>query len=93
MYDYQIVCLNGANRTKDQETTDATVVHPITKKCEQFISEFCNKNNIVCLGGVAFSGGLLTNLIDALEENNFKENWTLFSDGYNSQLINLQQCN
>jgi len=34
MYDYQIVCLNGANRTKDEEATDATAIHPISKACE-----------------------------------------------------------
>ena len=86
MYDYQIICLNGANRTKDEETTDATVIHPISKACEVFIEKFCQENSIVCLGGVAFGKGLLRNLIYALEENNFKENWTFFSDTYTDQL-------
>lgn len=82
MYDYQIVCLNGANRTKDEETTDATAIHPISEACEMFIEKFCQENGIVCLGGVAFGKGLLSNLTCALEENDFKENWTFFSDTY-----------
>lgn len=82
MYDYQIVCLNGANRTRDVETTDATAIHPISKACEIFIEDFCRENGIVCLGGVAFGEGLLRNLIRALEEKKFKENWTFFSDTY-----------
>lgn len=86
MYDYQIVCFNGANRTKDQETTDAIAVHPITKKCEKFVESFCKENGIVCLGGVAFGMGLLIELTTALKENNFTENWTMFSDTYINQL-------
>lgn len=82
MYDYQIVCLNGANRTKDEETTDATAIHPISEACEVFIEKFCQENSIVYLGGVAFGKGLLRNLTYALEENDFKENWTFFSDTY-----------
>jgi hypothetical protein len=86
MYDYQITCFNGANRTKDIETTDATAINPISAKCEKFIEIFCKENNIVCLGGVAFGNGLLIELITALEENNFKENWTMFSDTLTNQL-------
>ena len=86
MYDYQIVCLNGANRTKDEETTDATAIHPISKECEVFVENFCQENGVVCLGGVAFGKGLLNNLTHALETHGFKENWTCFSDTYTEQL-------
>lgn len=85
MYDYQIVCFNGANRTKNQETTDATAIHPISEKCEKFIENFCKENGIVCLGGVAFGKGLLIKLTTALEENNFTESWTMFSDTFLNQ--------
>lgn len=80
MYDYQIVCFNGANRTKNQETTDAMAVHPISAKCEKFVKKFCLENNIACLGGVAFAKGLITKLTNALESNKFKEEYTCFSD-------------
>ncbi len=86
MYDYQIACFNGANRTKDQETTDAIAVHPISEKCEKFIANFCKENGIVCLGGVAFGMGLLTELTTELEKNGFSEHWTIFSDTYTNQL-------
>jgi tRNA A37 threonylcarbamoyltransferase TsaD len=86
MYDYQITCFNGANRTKDKESTDATAINPISEKCEKFIENFCKENNVVFLGGVAFGEGLLTELTTALEENNFKENWTMFSDTFTNQL-------
>lgn len=89
MYDYQIICLNGADRTKDTETTDATAIHPITKKCEKFIEDFCKENDIVCLGGVAFGEGLLRNLTYALEASDFKENWTFFSDTYDEELKSM----
>ncbi|WP_201341445.1 hypothetical protein [Abyssogena phaseoliformis symbiont] len=68
-------------RTTDEEITDATVIHPISKACEVFIEKFCQENSIVCLGGVAFGEGLLRNLIYVLEEN-----WTFFSDTYTDQL-------
>ena len=82
MYDYQIVCFNGANRTKDQETTDAMAVHPISARCEEFVENFCRENGIVCLGGVALVKGLLSKLTIALEQNGFMEEWTCFSDEF-----------
>jgi len=42
------------------------------------------------LGGVAFGKGLLSNLTYALEENNFKENWTFFSSEYGNELCRLE---
>lgn len=80
MYDYKIICFNGANRTKNQETTDAMVIHPISKKCEKFIKKFCPENGIICLGDVAFGKGLLTTLTDALYANKLVESGTFFTD-------------
>jgi Fe2+ or Zn2+ uptake regulation protein len=55
MNDYQVICFNGANRTKDKETTDLTAIHPISKNSEEFVKSFCFKNNINFLGGVALA--------------------------------------
>ncbi len=67
MYDYQIVCFNGANRAQDQEATDATAVHPVNEKCEKFVENFCQENGIICLGGVALAKGPLLKLTKTLE--------------------------
>lgn len=87
MNDYHIICFNGANRTTDQETIDAMAVHPLTKECEQFVEKFCQENGIVCLGGVAFGKGLLTDLTDALYANKFTESETCFTDSLISELV------
>jgi hypothetical protein len=86
MNDYQVICFNGANRTKDKETTDLTAIHPISKNCEEFVKSFCFKNNINFLGGVALAEGLLLKLTDALEKNNFIEEGTYFSDTHFARL-------
>ena len=88
MYDYQIICFNGANRTKDSETTDAMAVHPISQECEDFITDYCEKNNITCIGGVAFVKGLNPDLTDTLYNNGFKESWTCFTDEYDMRVTN-----
>ncbi|WP_225879243.1 hypothetical protein [Isorropodon fossajaponicum symbiont] len=62
---------------------------PQARRVEVFIEKFCQENSVVCLGGVAFGKGLLRNLTYALEENNFKENWTFFSDTYTDQLESM----
>ncbi len=88
MNDYQIVCFNGANRTRDEETTDTIAIHPITKECEEFVEKFCKENNIYCVGGVAFGEGHMDtyDLSKALEENDFEEEWTCFTDTYIERL-------
>lgn len=91
MYDYQIVCFNGANRSENTEMTDAMAIHPITKECKEFLEKFCKENGIICMGGVAFGKDFLMNLTDALEYAGFKECWTMFTNGYIDELNHLKK--
>jgi hypothetical protein len=77
--DYIVMHFNGAHRTRDQETTDATAIHPLSSRCEIFLSQYEKSNNIQCVGGVFLLNGLGSNLIDKLNEQGFCEA-TFFSD-------------
>ncbi len=67
MPDYTIVHFNGANRTHDLETTNATAIHPISKECEKFLLKYEKESNLKSIGGVFLLNGLALNIIDMLQ--------------------------
>ena len=77
--DFSITHFNGANRTYDRESTDATAIHPLSKRCENFLKNIANQENLTTQNGVVLLSGLGSAIIDKLINSGFTEH-TIFID-------------
>lgn len=77
--DFLVIHFNGANRTYDKETTDATSIHPVSKECEASLTLLAKKHNLTVINGVAILQGLGSAIIDKLLDLGFIDH-TTFTD-------------